>query len=37
MRKPARIFEDLVVWQKARLLVFAVYPVREYYPDVTPG
>jgi hypothetical protein len=27
MRKPAKIFEDLLVWQKAHLFVLAVYRI----------
>jgi hypothetical protein len=32
MRKPAKTFEDLLVWQKARLFVLAVYRLSMAFP-----
>ncbi|MEW5952336.1 MAG: four helix bundle protein [Bacillota bacterium] len=32
MRKPAKTFEDLLAWQKARLFVLAVYRSTMAFP-----
>jgi four helix bundle protein len=32
MREPAKTFEDLLVWQKAHLLVLAVYRITSAFP-----
>jgi len=32
MRKPAKTFEDLLVWQKAYLFVLAVYRLSMAFP-----
>ena len=32
MRKPAKTFEDLLVWQKAHIFVLAVYRVTSMFP-----
>jgi len=32
MRKPAKTFEDLLVWQKAHLFVLAVYRLSMAFP-----
>ena len=32
IRKPARTFEDLIVWQKAHQFVLSVYKVTKYFP-----
>jgi four helix bundle protein len=32
LRKPARNFQDLMVWQKAHILVIEVYKFTEYFP-----
>ena len=32
MRKPAKTFEDLLVWQKAHLFVLAVYRLSGAFP-----
>ncbi|MEW5954513.1 MAG: four helix bundle protein [Bacillota bacterium] len=32
MRKPAKTFEDLLVWQKAHLFVLAVYRLSRTFP-----
>ncbi len=33
MRRPAKTFEDLVVWQKAHLFVLATYRLTQAFPD----
>jgi hypothetical protein len=32
MKKPAKTFEDLLVWQKAHLFVLAVYRLTMAFP-----
>jgi four helix bundle protein len=32
-REPARVFEDLIVWQKSHALVLSVYRITKSFPD----
>lgn len=32
MREPAKVFQDLIVWQKAHAFVLAIYKVTERFP-----